>query len=101
MKRYFKHIIILAIGLLCFQASAQVELKSKIVDFLTYAPVENANIYLENSTIGTVSNTDGNFVLLVPQSHISDTLVISSIGYKSFRSAVSDFDETPLKNPGL
>ena len=94
MKRYFKHIIILVIGLLCFQSSAQVELKGKIVDFLTYAAVENANIYLENSTIGTVSNTDGNFVLVVPQAHISDTLVISSIGYKSFRSAVGDFDET-------
>jgi len=66
-------------------------LKSKIVDFLTYEPLENASIYIDNSTIGSVSNTDGRFVLSVPQELENDTLVISSIGYKSFRVLVNDF----------
>jgi len=58
---------------------------------MTYEPLENASIYIENSTIGSVSNTDGKFVLSVPQELVNDTLVISSIGFKSFRILVNDF----------
>ncbi|MDC0539154.1 carboxypeptidase-like regulatory domain-containing protein, partial [Flavobacteriaceae bacterium] len=70
---------------------SQVELKSKIVDFTTYEPLENASIYIENSTIGSVSNVDGKFILLVPKRLENDTLVISSIGFKSFKILVSKF----------
>ena len=41
-----------------------------------------------------MSNIDGKFVLLVPQEHKNDTLVISSIGFKSFKTLVSEFDNT-------
>jgi hypothetical protein len=71
---------------------AQTELTGKVVDFATFQPIDNASIYIENSTIGTVSNTDGRFLLTVPEEHRSDTLVISSIGYKSFKTAFSDFE---------
>lgn len=74
--------------------SAQIELKSKVSDFLTFAPIESASVYVQNSTIGTVSNTDGKFVLLVPQKFKNDTLVVSSIGYKSFKILVSEFDNS-------
>ena len=70
---------------------SQTELKGKVVDFLTYGPIENASIYIENSTIGSISNKDGKFVLSVPQELKNDTLVISSIGYKSFRVLVNNF----------
>ncbi|RMA56706.1 carboxypeptidase-like regulatory domain-containing protein [Ulvibacter antarcticus] len=78
--------------LLSINAFSQKELKGKVVDFITYEPIESASIYIENSTIGTVSNTDGNFVLRVPQARVNDTLVISSIGFKSFRTAVKDYN---------
>ena len=71
---------------------AQTELKGKVTDFLTYAPVESASVYIENTTVGTITNTDGNFILVVPQGREKDTLVISSIGYKSFRTVISSFD---------
>ena len=75
-------------------AIGQTELKSKVVDFLTYMPIESASIYVQNSTVGTVSNADGKFVLSVPRDLVNDTLVISSIGYKSFKTTISDFDST-------
>jgi hypothetical protein len=81
-------------GVLCFNAVAQTEIKSKIADFSTFLPIESANIYIKNSTIGTISNTDGKFLLVVPEEFVNDTLVISSIGYKSFKTAVPDFDST-------
>lgn len=73
---------------------SQVEVKNKVVDFGTLMPIESASIYVKNTTIGTVSNSDGKFVLLVPNEFANDTLVISSIGYKSFKTPVNQFDNT-------
>ncbi|WP_411767712.1 carboxypeptidase-like regulatory domain-containing protein [Winogradskyella sp. A3E31] len=70
---------------------AQIELKSKVVDFTNLLPIENASIYIKNTTIGTVSNSDGKFVLSVPSRFENDTLVISSIGFKSYKAAVNSF----------
>lgn len=84
-------------ALVCFfflNAFGQIEIKNKISDFLTFEPIESASVYVQNSTIGTVSNIDGKFVLLVPREFENDTLVISSIGYKSFKTLVSEFDNT-------
>ncbi|WP_179344044.1 carboxypeptidase-like regulatory domain-containing protein [Winogradskyella ursingii] len=73
---------------------SQVELKGKIVDFTQLLPLENASIYVKNTTIGTVSNSDGKFVLLVPPEFAKDTLVISSIGFKSYKVPVEEFDNS-------
>lgn len=90
LKQFFR-ILVLIIGL---SAYGQTEIKNKIVDFSTLLPLENASIYIENTTIGTISNSDGKFVLLVPEKFKNDSLIISSIGYKSFKSIISDFDTT-------
>ncbi|MEP2937035.1 MAG: carboxypeptidase-like regulatory domain-containing protein [Gilvibacter sp.] len=71
---------------------AQTEVKGKIVDFGTFMPIESASVYMQNTTIGSVSNVDGKFLLVVPQRYVNDTLVISSIGYKSFKTTLQDFD---------
>ncbi|QDO92528.1 carboxypeptidase-like regulatory domain-containing protein [Formosa sediminum] len=73
---------------------AQTELKNKIVDFSTMIPIESASIYVQNTTTGTISNADGKFVLLVPNAMQNDTLVISSIGYKSYKIPVKEFNNT-------
>lgn len=82
-------ILIFFIGTTSF---AQTELKGKVADFLTYEPIESASVYIKNTTIGSITNADGNFVLKVPKKHLADTLVISSIGYKSFNVVIADFD---------
>lgn len=90
----FKYLAIAPLFLLCISAFSQKELKNKIVDFATQIPIESASIYVKNTTIGTVSNSDGKFVLLVAKEFENDTLIISSIGYKSFKTAVKDFDNS-------
>ncbi|MCA0132831.1 carboxypeptidase-like regulatory domain-containing protein [Winogradskyella alexanderae] len=77
-----------------FVANAQIELKNKVVDFSTLLPLENASIYIKNTTIGTVSNSDGRFLLLVPEGFSQDTIVISSIGFKTFKTKVDEFDNS-------
>jgi len=94
--RFFnlKHILGLLISLFCLTTFAQTELTGKVADFLSFEPIENASVYIKNTTVGTITNADGNFVLRVPQEFKNDTLVISSIGYKSFLTAIPDFDST-------
>ncbi|MCB0457524.1 MAG: carboxypeptidase-like regulatory domain-containing protein [Flavobacteriaceae bacterium] len=94
MRNSLKYFFLLVMSLCSMSAFAQIEVKNKISDFLTFQPIESASVYVQNSTIGTVSNVDGKFVLLVPVEHKNDTLVISSIGYKSYKALVSEFDNS-------
>jgi hypothetical protein len=90
--KHIKNYLVIAILLFGCAAIAQTEVKNKIVDFLMQTPIESASIYLQNTTIGTVSNADGRFALVVPQEFVNDTLIISSIGYKSYKIPVDEFD---------
>ncbi len=87
-----KYILAFSLSFFCLQAFAQLEISGKVVDFNTFEPIESASIYIQNSTVGTVSNIDGKFLLSVPQNLKKDTLVISSIGFKSFKTPVEEFD---------
>ncbi len=88
--------LLLLSGVLLFQhgINGQQEIKNKVVDFSTLLPLENASIYIKNTTIGTISNSDGRFALVVPDNHLKDTLVISSIGYKTFKTRIDEFDNS-------
>lgn len=88
----FRTLTYLLVLLACASGFSQTELKGKVADFLTFMPIESASIYVQNSTIGTVSNSDGKFALSVPRELMNDTLIISSIGYKSFKVLASEYD---------
>ena len=90
--RFLKYLFLLIIHFQFIDAYSQMELKGKVADFSNYMPIVSANIYIQQTTLGTISNSDGKFVLQVPRQFESDTLVISSIGYKSFKVPISDFD---------
>ncbi|QIJ88085.1 TonB-dependent receptor [Mesoflavibacter sp. HG96] len=95
MKRsYLKQSLLFVFILISSIATAQHELKNKVVDFINLLPIESASVYVQNTTIGTVTNADGKFVLLVPETMSKDTLVISSIGFKSFKVPVEEFDNS-------
>ncbi|WP_299892217.1 carboxypeptidase-like regulatory domain-containing protein [uncultured Lacinutrix sp.] len=75
-------------------AFAQLEIKNKVKDFQLDAPVESASIYIKNTTIGTITNADGNFSLKVPLENVKDTLVISSIGYSTEKIPLEQYDSS-------
>ena len=89
---YSKLLFALLIFLVGFNGFTQSEIKGKVADFMTYAPIESASVYIDKTTIGTITNVDGKFALRVPQANLSDTLVISSIGFKSFKTTIADFE---------
>ncbi len=59
----------------------QKTLKGTILNSTTKEPIQFANIGLRKSNVGTISNQDGSFSLYVPTKFLSDTLLVSTVGY--------------------
>ncbi len=56
-------------------------------------PLKGANIYLAQAGLGTVSDADGYFELIINEKNRSDTLVISYIGYKEYTIPVINCED--------
>lgn len=83
---------IILITLISVQSFSQTEITGKVADFMTFEPIESASVYIDKTTVGTITNVDGKFSLRVPQGNLSDTLIISSIGFKSYMMAIEEFE---------
>lgn len=66
--------------------------KGKIVDRSTSDPVASASIFIAGSGLGTVANTEGDFVLKIPALYRNDSVVISSMGYESLVVGIDHFN---------
>lgn len=44
-------------------------------------PIQFANISINKTSIGTISNENGDFVFSIPKENIDDTIIVSHIGY--------------------
>ena len=49
-----------------FTAFSQTELKNIVLHGETFLPLESASVYVQKTTIGTITNSDGKFALVVP-----------------------------------
>lgn len=56
-------------------------LSGKLVDEKKGRPVRYASVSIFNKPVGTISNTDGEFILKLHPDNIRDTVIISSMGY--------------------
>lgn len=52
--------------------------------------LEYVNIGIRNRDIGTVSDTAGNFQILIGKSHLDDSITFSYVGYRDFSIRVRD-----------
>ena len=66
--------------------------EGKVIDALTKKPIVFANVYLLNSSIGTITNSDGDFILKVPASETDKTVGVSFIGYHNAERKLSAFN---------
>ena len=67
-------------------------IQGRIVDVRTGNPIIFANIYLVGTNIGTVSNSEGDFIVKIPFFIENKTIVISSIGYKNIEFSIDQLD---------
>lgn len=77
--------------LLCFFFStasfAQKLLKGVVLDAEKATPVPKASVFLNNTSIGTTADNEGNFTLSLPAGRFD--LIVSSIGYATHNQTVS------------
>lgn len=88
MKKHLKHFLLFAVLSICSIATAvaQATLKGKVVDAENSEPLIGATVSVSGTTLGTITDVDGNFSLAVKGSKA--TLVFSYVGYNEMRKEV-------------
>ena len=87
MKRFQTIFLSLLVGVSAF---ADINVKGKVIDADGSEPMIGVSVLVKGSSIGTVTDFDGNFQLTVPD---KATLQLSYIGYKTIEvRAVSDMN---------
>lgn len=76
----------------CFAANSQTLLKGVVMDEEKNKPISNASVFLNTTSFGTVTNSQGNFELAVPGGRYD--LIVSSIGYDTYNRTINT-DQTP------
>ncbi len=72
----------------CILVGAQNELKGHVLDSVTRQPVPFANVYFANTSIGTMSNDKGEFILTGFASGKYD-LTVSFVGYRTTQGTMT------------
>lgn len=65
-----------------------IEIKGKVIDQTFNEPIPGANITVKNTQIGTITDLDGNYLIVVPDKNA--VLVVSFIGLTTQEIAVGD-----------
>ena len=91
IKLFLFHFLLILSAASVFAQSNNATLFGKVTDE-TGKPVELANISLKNSTIGTVSNRDGEYLLRIPAKK-SVVIAYSMIGYQMVEKTITATEE--------
>lgn len=75
-------------------------LRTKIISSTTKKPIAGASVYIDNSTIGTLTDADGMAELKFPSMQKID-LVVSSVGFVSFHKTLNVAEITALHEIAL
>lgn len=71
----------------CFGAYSQTVLKGKVISEETQKPLASVSVYLNNTSLGTITNEDGVFIIRgVPSG--KSRLVASSVGFETYVSMI-------------
>ena len=73
--------------LVAFSSFAQKTIKGVVLDADKGKPISNASVFLNTTSIGAVTNAEGNFILTVPNGRFD--LIVSSIGYETYNQTIS------------
>jgi len=86
---YYVILIFIFCVLISFPASAQdlYVLEGRVIDEQTRRPLPSANIWIKNTSRGTISNRDGEFQLPIQRG--DHAVIVSYIGYRSDTTSIS------------
>lgn len=66
----------------CFSVHSQKIIKGKVLELESNTPISYVNIGIINSSVGTISNSDGTFFIRIPNDHANDSLTFSALGFE-------------------
>ncbi|MCH7399035.1 carboxypeptidase-like regulatory domain-containing protein [Belliella sp. DSM 107340] len=66
-----------------FSSEGQTLYKGKIINKVTEISIPFAHLRIDNTNIGTVANSNGEFSIVVPNRYLKNDLVVSCMGYKN------------------
>lgn len=73
-----------------------IHLSGKVFDARTSEPLAFASLSVFGTPVGTVTNILGEFDFTITEQFANDSLIISHVGYKSFRDKISDLSKRKL-----
>lgn len=84
-------LMVAQLGILWGQETIFKEYRGEIVDSNTKKPLVFATITIEGTNVSTISNTEGQFSLKVPQSSEGKNVIVSFLGYKTISLPIIQF----------
>jgi hypothetical protein len=93
------YIAFMLLLLLSSTANAQFQVNSKVIDKESGKAIPFANISIENTTKGTMSNQEGKFQLHINLVGINTKVIVSSLGYQTLRIHPKKIGKTIQLNP--
>src|ERR1041385_5880006 len=91
MRISFIFLCVLACSSLCAQSIIQ----GRIIEAKSFKPLPFATVYLNQTTIGTVTDDKGDFIMKDVRAGDYD-IVVTYLGYQTYQSRISVNDSTPL-----
>lgn len=67
--------------------------RGRVIDREENVALPYTSISIERSSIGTISNTDGEFELKIPEPMRADTVVFSILGYRTFYQPIREINQ--------
>jgi hypothetical protein len=98
LKRFARlYLVCFLIALTTVSSKAQNAITGTVLDSLTRQPVQFANVFLANSSVGTMTDEKGHFLL---QSFVSGKydLIASFVGYKTISRSLIFSDQSQTQN---
>ncbi|MDR3712851.1 MAG: carboxypeptidase-like regulatory domain-containing protein [Puia sp.] len=97
MKKVLSFPILLLVCLSAFTAGAQTNILTGIIkDSANGKPLAGVSVFLNGTSKGTVTRSDGTFVLQFPQGRYE--LIVSAIGYATYSTGVNSHNLPPSLN---
>jgi len=78
---------------ICIQGFGQI-IEGRVLDSETKQPLDNVNVYIENTDLGAATNNKGEFKLRYSNIQPSDSLTFSIIGYETRKVTFTELRET-------
>ena len=106
-KKRFQSFIFIFIFIFAGFAHAQENIEDDTVKTISFSgvvinndngdPVVFANIFVEGTSLGTVTNTDGEFLIKIPEKHLDKRLGISSVGFDVKMIPIQELSRKEMK----